>query len=58
MKEKNMKELIKEMAKSMIRENEGYIEKNVVEEYIAEIEKDDEHEETKEVKKRRSKKGA
>ena len=58
MKEKNMKELIKEMAKSMIRENEGYIEKSIVEESIAEIENNDNAEETKEVKKKRSKKGA
>ena len=58
MKEKNMKELIKEMAKSMIRENEGYIEKSIVEESIAEIENDDNAEVIKEVKKKRSKKGA
>ena len=58
MKEENMQELIKEMAKLMIRENEGYIEKEIVEESIMEIEKVDSNEKTKEVKKKRIKKGA
>jgi len=54
-KEKNMQELIKEMAKSMIAENEGYIDKEIVEESIEEINNKNT---TKETKKKRVKKGA
>lgn len=51
-KEKEMEELIREMAKTMILENEGYISKGIVEQSIEEIDK------TKETKKKRVKKGA
>lgn len=55
MKEQNMDELIKEMAKTMILENEGYIEKDIVEQSIEEIDKKDD---VKQNKKSRAKKGA
>lgn len=54
-KEKNMQALIREMAKSMIAQNEGYIEKEIVEGSIEEINNLDK---TKETKKKRVKKGA
>lgn len=54
-KEKNMQELIKEMAKSMIAENKDYISEEIAEESIKEI---DNTETTKETKKKRVKKGA
>ena len=54
-KEKNMNELIKEMAKNMIMENESYISKEIAEESIAEIDNIEKKEETK---KKRVKKGA
>ena len=53
LKEKNMDELIAEMAKDMINENEDYITKEVAEDAIKEIDK---KEETK--KNKKSKKGA
>lgn len=53
-KEKNINELIKKMAKSMIEENEGYIGKEIVEESLEEIEK----KEIAKEKKTRAKKGA
>lgn len=49
-KELNMEELINEMAKTLIEENEGYIPKEIVEESIKEIDKIE--------KKKRVKKGA
>ena len=55
MKEQNMDELIKEMAKTMLLENEGYIEKDIVEQSIEEIDKKDD---VKPSKKSRAKKGA
>ncbi len=55
-REKNTDELIKELAKSMIKENEGYIEDSVVEESIQEI--DNMNEEKQQTKKKRVKKGA
>lgn len=55
LKEKEMEELIKEMAKTMILENEGYIEKKVVEQSIDEIDKMSSQKETK---KKRARKGA
>ncbi len=55
MKEQNLDSLIKEMAKNLIEENEGYIPKEIAEESIKEIDKN--HEE-KETKKRRTRKGA
>lgn len=55
MKEQNMDDLIKEMAKTMILENEGYIEKDIVEQSIEEIDKRDD---VKPNKKSRAKKGA
>lgn len=54
-KEQNMEDLIKEMAKTMILENEGYIAKEIVEESVEEINK---IKDTKETKKKRVKKGA
>lgn len=57
MKEENLDSLIKEMAKNLIEENEGYIPKEIVEESIKEIDKNNETKETK-TKKRRTKKGA
>lgn len=54
-KENDMEELIKQMAKNMILENEGYIEKEVVEQSIQEIYKTDE---PKQTTKKRVKKGA
>lgn len=55
MKEENLDSLIKEMAKNLIEENEGYIPKNIAEESIKEIDKNNE---TKETKKRKTRKGA
>ena len=54
-KENDMEELIKQMAKNMILENEGYLEKEVVEESIQEIYKVNE---SKQTTKKRGKKGA
>ena len=54
-KENDMEELIKQMAKNMILENEGYLEKEVVEESIQEIYKENE---SKQTTKKRGKKGA
>lgn len=54
-KEQTMEELIREMAKTMILENQGYIEKEIVEQSIEEIDNKDK---TKETKKKRVKKGA
>lgn len=55
MKEENLDSLIKEMAKNLIEENEGYIPKDIAEASIKEI---DETNEVKETKKRRTRKGA
>lgn len=55
LKEKNMEELIKEMAKTMIMENEEYISSSIAEESIKEI---DNMKETKATKKKVVKKGA
>lgn len=55
MKEENLDSLIKEMAKNLIEENEGYIPKDIAEASIKEI---DEANEIKETKKRRTRKGA
>lgn len=55
MKEENLDSLIKEMAKNLIEENEGYIPKNIAEESIKELDKNNE---TKETKKRKTRKGA
>ena len=54
-REKNINELIREMAKTMIMENEGYIPKEIVQKSIEEIDEIGKKEETK---KRRAKKGA
>lgn len=56
LREKNMKDLIKEMAKNMIKENEEYITKEIAEESIKEI--DNQEDSKKETKKKRVKKGA
>ncbi len=55
MKEENLDSLIKEMAKNLIEENEGYIPKEIAEASIKEI---DGTNEVKETKKRRTRKGA
>ena len=55
MKEENLDSLIKEMAKNLIEENEGYIPKDIAEASIKEI---DGTNEVKETKKRRTRKGA
>ena len=55
MKEENLDSLIKEMAKNLIKENEGYIPKDIAEASIKEI---DGTNEVKETKKRRTRKGA
>ena len=55
MKENQMDELIRETAKNMILENEGYIEKDIMEESVKEI---DNLSKTKETNKKRVKKGA
>ena len=47
LKEKNLEELIKEMAKTMIEENKGYIPNDIVEESIKEIEKTQKKSKTK-----------
>ena len=54
-REKNMEELIKEIAKSIIMENETYISKEIAEESIKQI---DNVEKKTEIKKKRTKKGA
>lgn len=54
-KEKEMDDLIKELAKTMIAENKDYISEEIAEESIKEI---DNPEKTKETKKKRVKKGA
>ena len=52
LKEKNLEELIKDMAKTLIEENKGYIPNEVVEESIKEIDS------IKETQKKKTKKGA
>ena len=52
LKEKNLEDLIKEMAKTMIEENKGYIPEDIAEESIQEIEK------TQKKAKSKNKKGA
>lgn len=54
LKEKNLEELIKEMAKTMIEENKGYIPEDIAEESIQEIEKTQKNSKTKS----KTKKGA
>ena len=49
-REKNIRNIIKDMAKSMIEENEEYIGKEIKEESIRELEKNKNKEETKEKK--------
>lgn len=55
LKEKNLDALIKDLAKSLIEENKGYIPEEIVEESIKDIEGTNKKEETK---KRRTRKGA
>ena len=49
-RERNIRNIVREMAKSMIEDNEEYIGKEIKEESIREIEKNKEKEETKEKK--------
>ena len=49
-RERNIRNIVREMAKSMIEDNEEYIGKEIKEESIREIEKNKDKEETKEKK--------
>lgn len=57
-KERNIQELVKEMAKSMIHENEDYISKEISKEAVEVIDKAEEPEEKKTTRRTRARKGA
>ncbi len=58
LKEKNLEELIKEMAKNMIEENRGYIPNDIVNESLKEIDKIENNGAEKNKKNKKTKKGA